>query len=399
MGYGSYMLMEVMLYLLSAYSLVIFLIHLGLACGLLLNRLRDLRAAAAEKPLSPARVSVVVAAKDEERLLPLLLSSLEKQTAEEFEIVLINDRSGDRTGEIMEGFRRKHGERVKVVHNTRDPVAVNPKQAALDYGLREASGDVLLFTDSDCELPETWVEGLLRYFDNPRTGTVFGQIAVKGSSSFLERYQWFDQALIHQYSSGTAGLGLPTSCFGNNLGARRAVLDDVGGFRALGYTLTEDAALISKAGKKGWKVSVSTREDTTILTAPQDSWRRFINQHVRWNSGGFFSEDLVTRLGYRTIVLFLMFSTLVLPFASLMPFLLILPVTSFISIGLIALLLGLLYAPGKSAYLLRLVPNTLFFMLFYSWITLLCLIRVSPEWKGRKLRSKAAGAEARAQEK
>ena len=82
-----------------------------------------------------------------------------------------------------------------------------------------------------------------------------------------------------------------------------------------------------------------------------------------------------------------------------MPFLLILPVSSFISIGLIALLLGLLYRNDKAAYLLRLVPNTLFFMLFYSWITLLCLIRITPEWKGKKLRNKVARGETQPQEK
>jgi cellulose synthase/poly-beta-1,6-N-acetylglucosamine synthase-like glycosyltransferase len=399
MGYSSCMLTEVILFLLSACSAVIFLIHLGLACGMLLNKVRDLRRPAPAPADAPTRVSVIIAAKDEERLLPRLLSSLEMQTHAGFEVVLIDDRSSDSTGEIMEEYKRKHGERIKVVHNSLDPVDVNPKQAALDQGLREAGGDVLLFSDSDCELPATWVENLLRYFDNPRVGTVFGQIAVKGSSAFLDKYQWFDQALIHQYSCGTAGLGLPTSCFGNNLGARRSVIEEIGGFKALGYTLTEDAALISEAGKKGWKVRVSTREDTTIFTAPQASWRSFINQHVRWNSGGFFSTDLMTRLGYRTIVLFLLCSTLALPFACLMPFLLILPVTSFISIGLIALLLGLLYCRNKSAYLLRLLPNTLFFMLFYSYVTLLCLIRVSPEWKGRKLRSKPRGAETRTQEK
>ncbi len=399
MGYSSHMLTEIILYVLSACSLLIFLIHLSLAGGILLNKLRDLRSSAAGPAPPPTGISVIIAAKDEERLLPLLLSSLEAQTTTGFEVVLIDDRSSDRTGEIMETFRQKHGERVKVIHNSREPVAVNPKQAALDYGLREASGDLLLFTDSDCELPATWVETLVNYFENPRVGAVFGQILVQGLTSFLDKYQWFDQALINQYSSGSAGLGLPTSCFGNNLGARRAILDDIGGFRALGYTLTEDAALISEARKKGWKVRVSTRSETTIKTAPQASWRNFINQHVRWNSGGFFSEDPVTRLGYRIFVLYLLSSILVLPFAFLMPFLLILPVSSFISIGLIALLLGLLYRNDKAAYLLRLVPNTLFFMLFYSWITLLCLIRITPEWKGKKLRNKVARGETQPQEK
>jgi cellulose synthase/poly-beta-1,6-N-acetylglucosamine synthase-like glycosyltransferase len=184
---------------------------------------------------------------------------------------------------------------------------------------------------------------------------------------------------------------MPGSCFGNNLAARRAVLEELGGFRGLGPTLTEDAALVSAAAKRRWQVRVSTLRATMIVTRPQATWGAFLNQHLRWNTGAFYHHDAGTRLPYRFIVLFLTVSVLALPLCPLFPRLAMLPAASFIAVGLMGLLAGLLYRRDLAAYLLRLVPYTLFFMGFYSLATLLSTLRLTPEWKGTRLGATMAG--------
>jgi biofilm PGA synthesis N-glycosyltransferase PgaC len=381
---------ELLLYALAAASGAIVLIHLALAAGVLLNVARDATAAPArpgvELPAIP-RASVVVAAKDEERNLPALLASLEVQSLRDFDILLVDDRSRDGTAALMEAFRDRHGGRVTVLRNREEPGSLNPKQAALDIAARRAGGEVLVFTDADCVVPPQWLEGLLSYFRDPRVGIVFGQIALGAprGGGFLARFQAFDQPLIHQWNSGTAGLGMPGSCFGNNLAARRVVLEELGGFRGLGDTLTEDAALVTAAAKRGWRVRVSTRRSTMIFTRPQGSWGELLNQHLRWNTGAFYHQDAATRLPYFFIVLFLAASVLALPLCPFFPRLAMLPAASFIAVGLMGLLAGVLYRRDLAAYLLRLVPYTLFFMGFYSLAMVLSMLRVTPEWKGRRL--------------
>jgi cellulose synthase/poly-beta-1,6-N-acetylglucosamine synthase-like glycosyltransferase len=218
-------------------------------------------------------------------------------------------------------------------------------------------------------------------------GIVFGQLSLGEPEGFLGKFQAFDQPLIHQWNSATAGLGMPGSCFGNNLACRRRALEEVGGFRGLGYTLTEDAALTSAVARRGWNVRVSTRTQCMIETGAQPTWRDFLNQHLRWNSGGFYHRQFSTRLGYRWITLFLIASVLALPFCLLWPALLIMPTASFLSVGLLGLLAGLLYRSDQPSYFLKLVPYTFFFMLFYSYVTFLSILRVSLEWKGRRFES------------
>lgn len=375
------------------------LTHGGLATGILRARGHDRRSvlparapARTARAPAPPSVSVVVAAMDEQDALPHLLASLAAQTTTAFELVLVDDRSSDATAAIMERHRAAAPYPVRVVRNRRPPVDCTGKQQALDLGVAAAGGELLFFTDADCIVPPTWVAGLAAYFtDDPggAVGVVFGQLAVRSTARrrprFLDRYQAFEQPLVHQYSTGSAGLGRPTGCFGNNLALRAPVLARIGGFRSLGYTLTEDAALIGAASRCGWRVRPATLPATQVTTEPQPSWRRFINQHVRWNGGAFFSGDRAAAWGYRYVTLFLIASVAAAPAALLAPWLAALPLTSLLSIGTLATLEAVLYRRRRGRALARVVPYTLFFMVFYAYITVLAIAGVRTEWKGARL--------------
>ena len=163
------------------------------------------------------------------------------------------------------------------------------------------------------------------------------------------------------------------------------MLARIGGFRSLGYTLTEDAALIGAASRCGWGVRAATLPATQIATEPQPSWRGFINQHVRWNGGAFFSSDRSAAWGYRYVTLFLILSVAAAPWAVLAPWLAVLPLTSLLSIGTLATLVALLYRRHRLRALASVVPYTLLFMGFYAYITVLAIVGVRTDWKGSRL--------------
>jgi cellulose synthase/poly-beta-1,6-N-acetylglucosamine synthase-like glycosyltransferase len=368
--------------LVAVFGSAILATHIALAAGVIRNRARDLRAS--QVPVGPTRATVLVVSKDEEEVLPDLLASLERQTAPSFDVVLVDDRSTDRTGAIMEEFCRSTRRPVVVLRNDREPVGVTGKVQALDLAVAAASGDIFLFTDSDCVLPEAWVAGHLSFYRDPRVGAVFGQVDMRRTGRFQAAFQSFDQRLIHQYSCGSAGWGIPTGCFGNNLSARRAALAAVGGFRGLGYTLTEDAALIAALGRR-WRIVASTHPETTVLTRPLPGWRAFINQHTRWNIGGFYSADRSTRMSYRFLVLYLTASVLIAPAALLLPVLGLPALVALGSVGLLALIESLVYPVRRVGDRFLALPLTAVFLVFYSYITIRAILRRRPVWKGAVL--------------
>ncbi|HEV7238890.1 MAG TPA: glycosyltransferase [Thermoanaerobaculia bacterium] len=90
------------------------------------------------------RVSVIIPARDEERTIERTVRAFLAQTYPALEIIVVNDRSVDRTGEILAEIGRIH-----VVNNEEPPAGWLGKPWALHQGSRRATGELLLFVDAD----------------------------------------------------------------------------------------------------------------------------------------------------------------------------------------------------------------------------------------------------------
>jgi cellulose synthase/poly-beta-1,6-N-acetylglucosamine synthase-like glycosyltransferase len=280
------------------------------------------------------------------------------------------------------------GPRARVIHNREEPRGLTGKQSALDLAFAQARGEVLLFTDGDCELPRTWAEEILRHFRDPKVGVVLGRIELTAGRTFLEEFQAFEQPLLNQYNLGSVGIGVPTGCYGNNMAVRAAAIRDVGGFHRLGYSVTEDAMLLDAVCRQGgWQADACVSPRSAALTLPKLRWREYVEQHTRWNAGGLFSADLVTRAFFIFVVLiYLVGSLLVLPLGALDARVPLLSLNAFLSIGILGAIGGFYQGKQKGRYFLRFLPFLFFFGFFYSFITLRALARRPFEWKGSALR-------------
>ena len=112
------------------------------------------------EPGSACTVSVVVPACNEEEKIEAGLRSLAGQDYQQLEIVVVNDRSTDATGESIERVRRKFPQIIRVDIKEL-PVGWLGKPHALQRGAEAASGDFLLFTDADVVLEPTTISRAL----------------------------------------------------------------------------------------------------------------------------------------------------------------------------------------------------------------------------------------------
>ena len=100
-------------------------------------------------PASPPRVTVIIPAKDEAGNIEACLRSWQRQDYPNFEILVANDRSGDRTGQIAEGVCAEDP-RVRVVHIDRLPEGWCGKGHAIWTVAGRTDGEWLCMTDADC---------------------------------------------------------------------------------------------------------------------------------------------------------------------------------------------------------------------------------------------------------
>lgn len=95
-------------------------------------------------------LSIIVPARNEERQIEECVRSLLAQRYPEFEVIVVDDGSGDRTPEILNGIAAED-RRLRVVHGNPLPDGWIGKPWALYQGMRHARGQWLLFTDADTQ--------------------------------------------------------------------------------------------------------------------------------------------------------------------------------------------------------------------------------------------------------
>jgi chlorobactene glucosyltransferase len=95
------------------------------------------------------KVSIILPARNEEKHIRYCINSLLRQDYPDFELILVNDESTDKTLEIMKEFKNLHPSKIKVVNPTRRDNNWIGKNWACYQGYLRSTGTLLLFTDAD----------------------------------------------------------------------------------------------------------------------------------------------------------------------------------------------------------------------------------------------------------
>lgn len=95
------------------------------------------------------KVSIILPARNEEKHIRHCIDSLLKQDYSDFELILVNDESTDKTLEIMKEFEKSYPTKIKVVNITHRDEDWIGKNWACYQGYLKSNGTLLLFTDAD----------------------------------------------------------------------------------------------------------------------------------------------------------------------------------------------------------------------------------------------------------
>jgi glycosyltransferase involved in cell wall biosynthesis len=140
-------------------------------------------------PVGNPRVSIVVPARNEEEDIELSLTRLLELDYDNYEVIAVNDRSTDRTGEIMETMaaRANVHRRLRVIHHRELPAGWLGKTHAMWTATNTANGDWLLFTDADVLFKPDSVRRALAYAEAERADhvVVFPRMIMKRPGEYM----------------------------------------------------------------------------------------------------------------------------------------------------------------------------------------------------------------------
>ena len=230
--------------------------------------------------------TVIVAARDEEDKILRCLESLGKLEYPEgkLEIIIVDDRSTDRTGEIIDKFITSRDHFRKIIPDEPKGKMVG-KVNALATAIRVANGEIVLTTDADCEVKPLWVKTVASFFTKD-VGMVDGYTTQMVNNSF-DGMQAIDFVYLLMVAGGTINLGIPITCIGNNMSFRKKAYDEAGGYEKLPFSVTEDFTLLRAIYKlKKYKILFPLEENALITSIPCPDFKSLYHQKKRWAVGG-----------------------------------------------------------------------------------------------------------------
>jgi len=229
-------------------------------------------------------VSVVIAAKNEEKQLPGLLASLAEQDypADRYEIIIVDNESEDKSLVILKEAEQKNPN-LKIL-STRGIVSdFIFKKAAMNLGIENAKGEIILTTDADCELQSGWISSMASCFDE-EVGVTAGYSRFRYNHRIFHRLQALDYLNLMTAECATLNLNLVWGCAGNCLAFRKSLFREVGGYKDIRDRIGGDDSLFMQIIKKKSSLKIVFNSDSRVVvqTQPVDTFFGLIRQRARW---------------------------------------------------------------------------------------------------------------------
>ena len=219
-------------------------------------------------------LSVVIAALNSENTISQTLSSLYSNnlSSREFEVVVVDNGSTDRTVEVAKRYP------VKIFS-----CAKRGQGAARNMGIAEARGELVCFTDSDIVVPENWLERILEFFNRfPHADGVGGPVLAPASGHLnsLQKLEGETYSQIHNFpkkvSMAEYGNHI-TSLRSANCAYRKSILLSIDGF--------DDSGLDAVDTDLCWRLILQGK---FLIFNPEIA---VLHLGVPWNIKGIFKQQ------------------------------------------------------------------------------------------------------------
>jgi len=241
------------------------------------------------------KVTVVVAARNEEKHIVTLLDGLAAQDypAGLLEIIIVNDNSTDNTPVVVSEWKRDYGSasphNIMFIYNL-----VEGKKRAIRTGIEKAAGDVILTTDADCITRPGWVSSHASVYARGDVDMVLGEVFQVPAGGFASLFGVFEFSALQAVTESAVRAGHPVMCNAANMSFRKDVYLRHAGELRDDLPSGDDMFLLHAVRRAGGIVRYAGSEAAAVETAPAVTAAALLRQRARWASKTFHYRDAAT---------------------------------------------------------------------------------------------------------
>lgn len=218
------------------------------------------------------KVSVILAARNEEKHIAKCFENLLKQDYPNFEIVSVDDSSSDSTRKIMETYLLKNSDKMAVINAGSPPEEWTGKNWACYQGYLNASGEIFLFTDADTTFSSCTMSLAVEHLCKDRLDALTVRPNIKCESFWgkivfplLWTFSHIKYSALRINDNNAKSVGYFFGCF---YLITRKTYETIGTHMEVKNEIIEDAVLGNKVKQRGFKMKMYRGEHhiDTMLT-------------------------------------------------------------------------------------------------------------------------------------
>jgi poly-beta-1,6-N-acetyl-D-glucosamine synthase len=277
-----------MLMILISLSIVVYSAFLCL----LILRLRK-RYEIADQGDGTTKVSIVVACKNEEKNIAILLDTLLNQNypSENLEIIIVDDSSTDKTVSVTNEFIRQHAGNTRLVSN-----CASGKKSAIFTGVKESTGDLIIVTDADCCVGPAWVASYEQVFLEEHPDMIAGRVISGMGSTFVSAFGKYEFAALQGVTEAMVSNGNPVMCNGANMAFLREQYIRHADHLRMDIESGDDMFLLHAVKNDGGKICWNHNPESAVRTNGAGTLAGLLRQRARWASKATQYTDTSTIL-------------------------------------------------------------------------------------------------------
>ena len=227
-------------------------------------------------------ISIIIAAYNEEKVIKRTLDSIYASKYRNFEVVIVDDGSKDRTGRIVKRFKNNKLRNLTLVSQENGGKAIALNNALKNY----VKGNLIMTLDADSVLANDALKKVIVYFCNPKVVAVASNVKIIKQNSLLGIIQYIEYLLGYRLKKAYTVLNNEYIIGGIGSTFRKSAIKHVNYYDT--DTVTEDIDLTMKIIAKGNKNNkVIYASDVICYTEPAMNVSDLFKQRYRWKFGRF----------------------------------------------------------------------------------------------------------------
>lgn len=269
-------------------SVVLLLVFMVLYTWLITLAMVHQKRLDAKRPKPPRldyqpKVSVVIAAHDEEAVIENTVRHLMTLDYPNYELLVMDDRSQDATPDILRRLADELGPRYRYHRRAAD--AFPGKPATLNEALTLTDGEVICVFDADAYVEPDFLTRIMPFLADENVGAVQARkVIANAHENWLTQCQNYEYSLDAHFQYGRDSVRGAVELRGNGQLIKREVLEEVDGWN--NHTLTDDLDLSTRLHVAGWDIRFAHKvavyeEGITVFGA-------LLKQRRRWTEGTLF---------------------------------------------------------------------------------------------------------------